>query len=205
MAPADAHLVGRADELGALDHALDELDRGSSVAIELVGEPGIGKTRLLRELARLAETRGYLVLSGSASELERDLPFSVFVDALDEYVHGLEPTALRRPGRRRPNRARARLPVTVHPCERARGGASARAVPQPPCRPAAARAARCDEAPCPRPGRLPLGRCCIGRAARRTAAPATGHGGAHRQWRTVPVRCPNGSQPRSSERTVRLR
>ena len=38
--------------------------------------------------------RGYLVLAGSASELERDLPFSVYVDALDEYVHGLEPTAL---------------------------------------------------------------------------------------------------------------
>jgi DNA-binding NarL/FixJ family response regulator len=88
------HLVGRADELGALDHALEEVDRGSSVAIELVGEPGIGKTRLLRELDRLAEARGYLVLSGSASELEQDLPFSVFVDALDEYVQGLEPTHL---------------------------------------------------------------------------------------------------------------
>ena len=37
--------------------------------------------------SRLARTRaGMLVLSGSASELERDLPFSVFVDALDEYV-----------------------------------------------------------------------------------------------------------------------
>jgi len=81
-------------EVGALDHALDELDRGSSVAIELVGEPGIGKTRLLRELARLAEARGHLVLSGSASELEQDLPFSVFVDALDEYAHALEPALL---------------------------------------------------------------------------------------------------------------
>ena len=94
MALADAHLVGRADELGALDHALDELDRGSSVAIELVGELGIGKTRLLREVARLAEARGHLVLSGSASELEQDLPFSVFVDALDEYVHALAPALL---------------------------------------------------------------------------------------------------------------
>jgi DNA-binding CsgD family transcriptional regulator len=94
MALADAHLVGRAEELGALAHALDELDQGSSVAIELVGEPGIGKTRLLRELARLAEMRGYLALSGSASELEQDLPFSVFVDALDEYVHALEPALL---------------------------------------------------------------------------------------------------------------
>ena len=59
-------------------------------AIELVGEPGIGKTRLLSELAARAELRGHLVLSGSASELERELPFSVFVHALDEYVESLD-------------------------------------------------------------------------------------------------------------------
>jgi ATP/maltotriose-dependent transcriptional regulator MalT len=94
MALLAEHLVGRADELGSLDQALSELDRGRSGAIELAGEPGIGKTRLLRELAHRAEGRGHLVLSGSAAELEQDLPFSVVVDALDDYVQGLEPTRL---------------------------------------------------------------------------------------------------------------
>src|SRR3954447_6596804 len=65
-----------------------------SVALVLVGEPGIGKTRLLAELAARADERGQLVLYGSASELERELPFWVFVDALDEYVQGLEPRRL---------------------------------------------------------------------------------------------------------------
>jgi len=88
------HFVGRAEELSSLERILDELDRGCPGAIELAGEPGIGKTRLLRELAARAEARGQLVLSGSASELEHDLPFSVFVDALDEYVAGLEPERL---------------------------------------------------------------------------------------------------------------
>src|SRR5204863_7176624 len=88
------HRVGRAGELSWLDGVLAELDRGRSGAIELVGEPGIGKTRLLAELSARADARGQLVLSGSASELEQDLPFSVFVDALDEYVQGLEPTRL---------------------------------------------------------------------------------------------------------------
>jgi ATP/maltotriose-dependent transcriptional regulator MalT len=60
----------------------------------LVGEPGIGKTRLLAELAARADARGHLVLTGSASELERDLPFWVFVDALDEYADGLDPERL---------------------------------------------------------------------------------------------------------------
>ena len=81
-------LVGRAEEMSSLDQVLAELDQGSSAALLLVGEPGIGKTRLLAELAARADARGQLVLSGSASELERDLPFSVFVDALDEYVRG---------------------------------------------------------------------------------------------------------------------
>jgi len=88
------HLVGRDDELGSLERPLDELDRGRPGAIELAGEPGIGKTRLLDELAARAEARGHLVLSGSASELEHDLLFSVFVDALDEYVAGLAPERL---------------------------------------------------------------------------------------------------------------
>jgi predicted ATPase len=73
---------------------LDDLDRGCPGAIELAGEPGIGKTRLLAEVVARAGARGHLVLSGAASEFERDLPFSVFVDALDEYVAGLEPDRL---------------------------------------------------------------------------------------------------------------
>ncbi|HEX5902681.1 MAG TPA: AAA family ATPase [Actinomycetota bacterium] len=87
-------LVGRAEELDALEQLLEELDRGNPSAIEVTGEPGIGKTRLLRELAARAEARGHLVLGGSASELEQDLPFSVFVDALDEYLRGLDPELL---------------------------------------------------------------------------------------------------------------
>ena len=95
-APSRDRLVGRAAELASLEQSLEALGGGGSGAVVLVGEPGIGKTRLLRELAARAERCGYLVLSGSASELERDLPFSVFVDALDEYVEGLQPSQLSR-------------------------------------------------------------------------------------------------------------
>ena len=88
--------VGRAEELGAFDQALSEIDQGRAAAMELIGEPGIRKTRLLAEFAAHADARGRLVLSGSASELERDLPFSVFVDALDEYLRGLDASRLAR-------------------------------------------------------------------------------------------------------------
>jgi DNA-binding CsgD family transcriptional regulator len=92
--PVAEHLVGRAAELAWFDRLLSDLEGGRSATIEIVGEPGIGKTRLLAELGARADERGRLVLSGSASELELDLPFWVFVDALDEYVQGLEPQRL---------------------------------------------------------------------------------------------------------------
>jgi ATP/maltotriose-dependent transcriptional regulator MalT len=94
MTQLAAPLVGRATELGVLERALAELEQGRPCALEFLGEPGIGKSRLLAELAARADEHAYIVLSGRASELERDLPFWVFVDALDEYVHALEPGRL---------------------------------------------------------------------------------------------------------------
>ena len=94
MALLTDQFVGRAEELGSFDQVLGEVDQGVASAIVLIGEPGIGKTRFLAEFARSADEHGRLVLAGSASELERDLPFSVFVDALDEYLRGLGPDRL---------------------------------------------------------------------------------------------------------------
>src|SRR4051812_12871846 len=94
MATVSEHLVGRAAELGSLDLVVEGLKRGQPAVSLLVGEPGIGKTRLLAELAAHADARGCIVLTGSASELEADLPFWIFVDALEEYVAGLDPRRL---------------------------------------------------------------------------------------------------------------
>ncbi|MBV9383049.1 MAG: helix-turn-helix domain-containing protein [Streptosporangiaceae bacterium] len=80
--PARPPLVGRASEMRALRWALDELAAGRGAVLELTGDPGIGKTRLLLEFAAEAERRGFGVLKGNATEFERDLPFQVFVDAL---------------------------------------------------------------------------------------------------------------------------
>src|SRR3954470_17030789 len=89
-------LVGRSAELRALEDALARLDGGAAQAVELVGPAGIGKTRLLAELGERAESRGHLVVFGAAAELERELPFWVFVDALDEYLEGIDPRRLER-------------------------------------------------------------------------------------------------------------
>jgi DNA-binding CsgD family transcriptional regulator len=74
-------LVGRASELAELDRGLDRLGAGKPWFVQVVGEPGTGKSRLLLELARRAEARGYLVVAGRAAEFEQDLPFAVLREA----------------------------------------------------------------------------------------------------------------------------
>ncbi|HEX5925846.1 MAG TPA: AAA family ATPase, partial [Baekduia sp.] len=91
-------LVGRERELAALREALGRARGGVAVALAVSGEPGIGKSRLLAELAALAEEAGCLVLSGRAQEFERGEPFGVFRDALDDYAGALGDRLRRRLG-----------------------------------------------------------------------------------------------------------
>ena len=79
-------IVGRQAELGALEAALSGLGEGQAGFLSFEGEPGIGKTRLLRELRERAARDGHLVLAGAGAEFERGLPYGVWVDALDDYV-----------------------------------------------------------------------------------------------------------------------
>lgn len=78
--------MGRGNELTAIDRALDRVGAGHPVVLHIPGEPGIGKSRLLAELARRADDRGYLVLEGAAAEFEAAVPFAMFVAALDDYL-----------------------------------------------------------------------------------------------------------------------
>jgi len=94
--PPTSLLVGRRTEVDVLDTALGDLEQGVPRAIEIAGPAGIGKSRLLAELTARAEGRGHLVLAGAGAELEQDLPFWPFVDALDDYVEGLDPRRIER-------------------------------------------------------------------------------------------------------------
>jgi DNA-binding CsgD family transcriptional regulator len=86
-----APLVGRRQELASLEAALDALRSPGARWLALNGEPGTGKTRLLAELGARAHARGQLVLVGRGSEMERELPFGVWVAALDDHVAALGP------------------------------------------------------------------------------------------------------------------
>ena len=61
-------LVGRHDQLIALEAALDLADQGSPAFGAITGEPGIGKSRLCGELGVLAVNRGARLLVGRCSQ-----------------------------------------------------------------------------------------------------------------------------------------
>ena len=79
-------LIGRERELRAVDEALARLSRERSGWLVISGQAGVGKTRLLGELLDRAEDDRHLTLTGRGAELERELPFGVWVDALDDHV-----------------------------------------------------------------------------------------------------------------------
>jgi DNA-binding CsgD family transcriptional regulator/tetratricopeptide (TPR) repeat protein len=75
--------VGRLRELEELEVALDETKAGSGATVLIVGEAGIGKSRLTAEFAGRAEDAGFEVLLGRAIDLVgTELPYQPFVEAL---------------------------------------------------------------------------------------------------------------------------
>jgi predicted ATPase len=88
--------VGREQELGLLTKALDQAIDGRGGLAMVAGEPGIGKTALCEELARLDGERGALVLVGHCyEEGALNPPYSAFVEALRAYVRQADPQELR--------------------------------------------------------------------------------------------------------------
>src|SRR5215207_1787034 len=86
--------VGRARELGTLRALLPGAAReGGGVAL-LAGEPGSGKSRLVRELAQEAAADGVLVLYGACDAVVRT-PYGPFVTALEQLARVSEPDVFR--------------------------------------------------------------------------------------------------------------
>ena len=80
-APA-GRMVGRDEELGRLLTLLDDAGSGRAVAALVSGDAGVGKSRLVSEVTRLADGRGFTVLSGQCAELGDSVPYLPLADAL---------------------------------------------------------------------------------------------------------------------------
>ena len=93
---ASNRLVGREAEVARLVGALDLLGRGTAVVVDVTGEAGIGKSRLLAEARRLAAGRGLTVASASASGAGAGEPFALAGALLDRLgIDGAAPSGHR--------------------------------------------------------------------------------------------------------------
>lgn len=82
--PAPARFVGRVTERARLLALLDRAREGHGGLAVIVGEPGIGKSRLLEELAQAAGWRGWQVAWGRGDEFHLPAAYAPFAQALAE-------------------------------------------------------------------------------------------------------------------------
>ena len=89
-------IVGRDEELGRIERALETAAGGRPVLLLVRGEAGIGKSRLVREAIERARSHGSAILHGACLDLGGDgLPYLPLVEALRGLVRDTTPDRLR--------------------------------------------------------------------------------------------------------------
>jgi len=83
-----APLIGRASAFSQLVAGYQQLRQGQAHGLLLVGEAGIGKTRLAHEFVSWTKAQGADVLIGHAFEMREQLPYQPLIEALRERLEG---------------------------------------------------------------------------------------------------------------------
>jgi DNA-binding SARP family transcriptional activator len=81
LSSAEAPLIGRQREMSQLTGLLNDAWTGGRRLVVIVGEAGVGKSRLAAGVAARALQQGGQVLLGRSYESEQSLPFSPWIDA----------------------------------------------------------------------------------------------------------------------------
>src|SRR3989441_1048023 len=79
--------VGRQQELVALQQALEQAGAGHGQVVALVGEAGLGKSRLVYEFVHSHYTQGWLVLESASVSYGKATPYYPVIDLLRRYSH----------------------------------------------------------------------------------------------------------------------
>ena len=74
---AESNLVGRRWEMSAVEGLLERAIDGHGAVVGVVGSPGVGKSRMVREVAAMAAARGVEVFTAFCESHASDIPFYV--------------------------------------------------------------------------------------------------------------------------------
>jgi tetratricopeptide (TPR) repeat protein/DNA-binding XRE family transcriptional regulator len=88
--------VGRTSEYRLLIEMAMRLSQGSGHTVLIEGEPGIGKSRLMREIARHAGTHELPIIATNCYEIERAIPYQPVINLVTRALDGITPDALRK-------------------------------------------------------------------------------------------------------------
>ena len=78
--------VGRQTELAALHQALERAGAGHGQVVALLGEAGVGKSRLVYEVVHSHRTQGWLVLESASVSYGKATPYFPVLDLLKRYA-----------------------------------------------------------------------------------------------------------------------
>jgi DNA-binding NarL/FixJ family response regulator len=93
-------LIERKAELAVLKRQMTAAATGEGSVVHINAPAGTGKTRLIREAARLAQSTGLLVLEGRGREVEREFPFGVVTELFEHHPAAISAASLENPGTR---------------------------------------------------------------------------------------------------------
>ena len=79
--------VGRQQELAALQQALERAGAGHGQVVAVVGEAGVGKSRLVYEFVHSHHTQGWSVLESASVSYGKATPYFPVIDLLKRYAH----------------------------------------------------------------------------------------------------------------------
>ncbi|MGH7894495.1 MAG: ATP-binding protein, partial [Candidatus Binatia bacterium] len=88
-------LVGRGPERAKLLHAVEQARSGAGALVLLVGEAGVGKTRLVEEMASEARRTGLRVLIGHCVDQQGAPPYLPTIEHIEEAARQVPPETLR--------------------------------------------------------------------------------------------------------------
>jgi class 3 adenylate cyclase len=80
-----SRFVGRDAEMHALQQALEKAGAGHGQIVAVVGEPGVGKSRLFYEFIRSHRTQGWLILESGSASYGKATPYLPVIDLIKSY------------------------------------------------------------------------------------------------------------------------